>query len=57
MGLERPVVVGHSLGGAISLAMALDDPECVGDLSLIGPLTHLQERASTPFRALVIQSN
>jgi hypothetical protein len=37
--------------------MALDYPECVGGLALIGTLTHLQERAPTPFRALDIQSN
>jgi pimeloyl-ACP methyl ester carboxylesterase len=56
MGLERSLVVGHSLVGAISLAMARDYPECVGGLALIGPLAHLQERAPTPFHALVIQS-
>jgi pimeloyl-ACP methyl ester carboxylesterase len=48
MGLERPPVVGHPLGGAISLAMALDYPERVGGLALIRALTHLQERTPTP---------
>jgi pimeloyl-ACP methyl ester carboxylesterase len=57
MGLKRPLVVGHSLGGAISLAIALDHPECVGGLALIAPLTHPPERVPTPFRALVIQSS
>ena len=29
LGLERPLVVGHSLGGAIALSVALDFPEAV----------------------------
>ncbi|WP_428391754.1 alpha/beta fold hydrolase [Lichenicoccus sp.] len=40
LGLERPVVVGHSLGGAIALALALNHPDQVGALALIAPLTH-----------------
>src|SRR5215470_14495788 len=51
MGLERPLVVGHSLGGAIALAIALEHPECAGGLALIAPLTAPQENAPTPFRA------
>jgi pimeloyl-ACP methyl ester carboxylesterase len=57
MGLERPLVVGHSLGGAIALALALDRPECVGGLALIAPLTHPQEHVPAPFRALAIRSS
>jgi pimeloyl-ACP methyl ester carboxylesterase len=56
MGLERPLLVGHSLGGAISLAIALDHPECAGGFALIAPLTHILDRVPTPFRGLVIQS-
>ena len=40
LGLERPLVVGHSLGGAIALALALDHPDCASALALIAPLTH-----------------
>jgi pimeloyl-ACP methyl ester carboxylesterase len=56
LGLTRPLVVGHSLGGAVSLALALDHPDCVGGLALIAPLTHPQEEASPVFRPLVIRS-
>jgi pimeloyl-ACP methyl ester carboxylesterase len=56
LGLTRPLVVGHSLGGAVSLALALDHPDCVGGLALIAPLTHAQEEVSPVFRALLIRS-
>lgn len=42
LGLERPLVVGHSLGGAVALALALDHPGSVGALALIAPLTQVQ---------------
>jgi pimeloyl-ACP methyl ester carboxylesterase len=56
LGLARPLVVGHSLGGAVSLALALDHPGRVGGLALIAPLTHPQEEVSPVFRPLVIRS-
>lgn len=34
LGLERPVVVGHSMGGAIALHLALAEPALVGGLVL-----------------------
>ena len=49
LGLDRPLLVGHSLGGAVSLAAALDHPDAIGGLALIAPLTHPQ---STPPKAL-----
>src|SRR5262245_21622381 len=54
LGLTRPLVVGHSLGGAVALALALDHPDCVGGLALIAPLTHAQEEVSPVFRTLLI---
>ena len=54
--LQRPLVVGHSLGGAVALATALDHPDCVGSLALISPLTHIEETAPAPFRGLAIRS-
>ena len=35
LGLERPVVVGHSWGTLVALAMALDAPDAVGGLVLL----------------------
>jgi pimeloyl-ACP methyl ester carboxylesterase len=54
--LEQPLVVGHSLGGAIALALALNHPERVGGLALLAPLTHPQDELSPVFRALFIRS-
>lgn len=39
LGLERPLVVGHSLGGAIALCLAMDHPERTRGLALLAPLT------------------
>jgi pimeloyl-ACP methyl ester carboxylesterase len=54
--LERPLVVGHSLGGAIALALALNRPEQVGGLALIAPVTRQQEKVPSPFEGLQIAS-
>jgi pimeloyl-ACP methyl ester carboxylesterase len=55
-GLRRPLVVGHSLGGALSLAIALDHPDCAGALALIAPLTHVPEKVPDVFKGLIIRS-
>ena len=52
--LERPLVVGHSLGGALALALALRHPDRVGALALIAPLTHMQEHVPPVFEGLTI---
>jgi pimeloyl-ACP methyl ester carboxylesterase len=36
--VERPIVVGHSWGGSVALAYALDYPEEIGGLLLLAPL-------------------
>ena len=56
LGLERPLVVGHSLGGALALALALDHPRHVGALALVAPLTHMQDRVPPVFEGLTILS-
>ncbi len=35
LGIERPVVVGHSIGALVAAALALDHPEAVGGLVLL----------------------
>jgi pimeloyl-ACP methyl ester carboxylesterase len=57
LGLERPIVVGHSLGGAVALALGLDHPRLVGGLALIAPLTQPQDTVPAPFQLLAIRSS
>lgn len=56
LGLKQPLVVGHSLGGALSLAIALDHPDCAGALALLAPLTHAVESPPEMFKGLEIPS-
>jgi pimeloyl-ACP methyl ester carboxylesterase len=56
LGLKQPLLVGHSLGGGLSLKIALDHPDCAGALALIAPFTHAQDDAPEPFQRLVINS-
>ena len=54
--LERPVVVGHSLGGAVALALAERHPGKVAALALIAPLTQAPAAVSAAFSGLNIRS-
>lgn len=54
--LGRVILVGHSLGGALSLALALDHPDCVSGIVLLAPLTHTVEKAPAEFNGLLIKS-
>jgi pimeloyl-ACP methyl ester carboxylesterase len=56
MGLEKPLIVGHSLGGAIALATALDYPDKVSGLALLSPLTRFEPNLPPEFKALAIAS-
>jgi pimeloyl-ACP methyl ester carboxylesterase len=53
-GLGRPLVVGHSLGGAVALALAQRHPERVAGLLLVAPLTHPVLKISPVFSRLNI---
>ena len=54
LGIERAVLVGHSLGGALSLAIALRHPHKVAALALLAPLTALPPASSEAFRDLKV---
>jgi pimeloyl-ACP methyl ester carboxylesterase len=56
LGLERPLLVGHSLGGAVALATALHHPDKVAGLALIAPLTRHETEVAPEFRRLAIAS-
>ncbi len=55
LGLTRPTIAGHSLGGALALALALNHPDEVGALALIAPLTQPQDEPPAAFRSIAIR--
>jgi pimeloyl-ACP methyl ester carboxylesterase len=56
LGLGRPVLVGHSLGGAVALATALEHPDCVSALALVAPLTYPESEPPPVFARLKVAS-
>jgi pimeloyl-ACP methyl ester carboxylesterase len=56
LGLDRPLLVGHSLGGALALALALDHPYCVRGLVLISTLSYVERAPPALFKSLDIRS-
>lgn len=56
IGLERPLLVGHSLGGAVALATALDHADKISGLALVSPLTQREGGVAPEFAPLVIPS-
>jgi pimeloyl-ACP methyl ester carboxylesterase len=56
LGLERPLLVGHSLGGLIALTTALEYPEAISGIALLAPLTRFQDEVPPEFRALYVPS-
>ncbi|WP_339743678.1 alpha/beta hydrolase [uncultured Maricaulis sp.] len=53
-GIEKPLIVGHSLGGAVALALALAYPNAISGLALIAPLAVLPEEGAKAFDPLKI---
>jgi pimeloyl-ACP methyl ester carboxylesterase len=52
IGVERPIVVGHSWGALVALAMGLDLPESVAALVLISGYYYPTARADVPVIAM-----
>jgi pimeloyl-ACP methyl ester carboxylesterase len=56
LGLKRPLVVGHSLGGTIALTLAVEHPEAISGIALLSPLTHMESGAREKLGSLYIPS-
>lgn len=53
-GIENPLLVGHSLGGAVSLALAVNHPERVGALALVSALIKAPDKPAAAFAGIDI---
>ena len=54
LGVEKPLIVGHSMGGAVSLALAIRHPEAARGLALIAPLTQPIDKIVDTFASLLV---
>lgn len=50
--LDRPIIVGHSLGGTLALALAADHPDLIGPLVIVDSLPFL---AGAQFQAKTVE--
>jgi len=55
LGLEKPIIVGHSLGGAVALSLAWRHPEVCDGLALVAPLTHPTDVLPDAFKGLALE--
>lgn len=51
--IDNPLLVGHSMGGAVALALGLERPELVRGLALIAPLSQPATSVPKPFAGLL----
>jgi pimeloyl-ACP methyl ester carboxylesterase len=54
--IEKPLIVGHSLGGAIALTLALEHRSKISGLALISPATQIIDKIPEMFKFLNISS-
>src|SRR5262245_46152593 len=57
LGLEKPLVVGHSLGGAVALAIAIEHPDKISGLALLAPYTRYSDKTAPAFAPLMIRQS
>jgi pimeloyl-ACP methyl ester carboxylesterase len=55
LGIERPLLVGHSLGGTIALAIAIEHPDKIAGLALLSPYTRYLKKVQPAFAQLDIR--
>ncbi|MGY4398063.1 pimeloyl-ACP methyl ester carboxylesterase [Sphingomonas sp. UYAg733] len=56
LALDKPLVVGHSLGGAVALALAVLHPDKLRGVALLSALTRVIDTPPAAFRTLQIRS-
>lgn len=52
--LNKPLLVGHSMGGAVSMALAVHHPEAVRGVALIAPLTQPIDQPADLFKSYLL---
>ena len=56
LGLEKPMVVGHSLGGMITLTLALNHPKAISGIVLLAALTRHRDGVPPELAPIYIRS-